>query len=124
MSKVNLNLSQLFLLFQLFQLIQLFHSLRWNRRNRWNTLPAQPIPKNCYIPFTIPLFRLFLFLKIVKRNAVLGNCSLYFNSGDFRVYLVCLTEGCTFISYKVSVGSLLASDYLMTTILTFSSVSY
>ena len=28
-------------------------------------------PKNCYIPFTVLLFHLFLFLKIVKRNAVL-----------------------------------------------------
>ena len=68
MSKVHLNLSQLF---QLFLLVQLFHSLRWNRRNRWNTPPAQPIPKNCHIPFTIPLFHLFLFPKIVNRNAVL-----------------------------------------------------
>ena len=23
------------------------------RRNRWNTIPVQPIPKNCHIPFTI-----------------------------------------------------------------------
>ena len=67
MSKIHLDLSQLF---QLFLLFQLFHSLRWNRRNRQNTLPAQPIPKNCHIPFTIPLFHLFLFLKIVKKNAV------------------------------------------------------
>ena len=30
-----------------------------------------PIHKHCCIPFTIPLFHLFLFPKIVKRNAVL-----------------------------------------------------
>ena len=59
--KVHQTLSQLFPLFQL------FHSL-WD--GRWNTLPALPIHKNCYIPFTIPLLQLFLFLKIVKRNAV------------------------------------------------------
>ena len=44
----------------------------WNRPNRWNTLPAQPIPKNCHISFSFPLFHLFLFFKIVKRNAVLA----------------------------------------------------
>ena len=53
------------------------HSLRWNRRNRWNTLPAQPISKNCHIPFTIPLFHLFPFLKIVKRDAVLDDYGHY-----------------------------------------------
>ena len=61
----SLNLSQLFELLLLFQLI---HSLRWNRWNRRNTLPAQPIPKNYHIPFTIPPFDLSLFLKIVKSN--------------------------------------------------------
>ena len=50
---------------------QLFHSLGWNKWNRWNTLPALPIPKKCCIPFTIPLFHLFLFPKIIKRNTVL-----------------------------------------------------
>ena len=63
MYKVHLNLSQLF---QLFLLFQVFHSLKWNRRNRWNTLPAQGIPKNCHISFTIPLFHLFLFQKLSK----------------------------------------------------------
>ena len=49
--------------------------LWWNRQNRWNTLPVLPIPKKCCIPFTIPLFHLFLFPKIIKRNAVLvSNC--------------------------------------------------
>ena len=64
MFKVHLYLSQLF---QLSLLFQLFHSLRRNRRNRWNTLPAQPIFKHCHIPFTIPQFHLFLFLKILKK---------------------------------------------------------
>ena len=48
-----------------------FHSLRWNGWNSWNTLPVLPIPKKCCIPFTIPLFHLFLFPKIIKRNTVL-----------------------------------------------------
>ena len=54
------------------RLFELFRSLRWNWRNRSNTFPAQPIPKSCHIPFTVPPFHLFLFLTIVKRNAVLG----------------------------------------------------
>ena len=54
-------------------------ALRWNRRNRWNTLSAQPIPKSCHIPFTIPVFHLFLFPKIIKRNTV--NCNLIFIHG-------------------------------------------
>ena len=56
---------------QLFLLFQLFHSLGWNR---WNTLPVLPIPKKCCIPFTIPLFHLFLFPKIIKRNTSLIFC--------------------------------------------------
>ena len=48
-------------------LFQLFHSLEWNRWNRQNTLPVLPIPKKFCIPFTIPLFHLFLFPKIIKR---------------------------------------------------------
>ena len=32
------------------------NSLRWNRQNRWNTV--LPIPKKCYIQFTILLFHL------------------------------------------------------------------
>ena len=48
-----------------------FHSQRWNGQNRWSTLPVLPIPQKCCIPFTILLFHLFLFLKIIKKNTVL-----------------------------------------------------
>ena len=61
--------------------------LRWNRRNRSNTLPAQPIPKNCYVPFAILLFHLVLLLKVVKGMqsyfAIL--LSKAYDSSDFQL---------------------------------------
>ena len=40
-------------------------ALRWKKWNRWNALPVLSIPKNCCLPFTVPLFHL-LALPIPK----------------------------------------------------------